>query len=79
MPKTDNIITNRILKLKDTIGELYTPEEVAEFLKVSISTVYTWAQTGKIESHVLSQGKRKSTVRFDSNQIQQFINSRSTD
>jgi excisionase family DNA binding protein len=57
----------------DTFGELYTPDEVAEYFKVAPSTVYNWAKTGIIEGHVLSQGKRKSTVRFDRDQIQQFM------
>jgi len=69
---------NRILKLNETLGELYTPEDVAEFLKVSLSTVYNWTNKKKIDCYVLSQGKRKSKVRFDIHQIQQFIKSRSS-
>ena len=76
MPNTDHIINSRILKLNDTIGELYTPEDVAEYLKVSLSTVYDWANKKKIDCYILSQGKRKSKVRFDINQIQRFIKSR---
>ncbi len=68
---------NQILELNETLGKLYTPEEVAEFLKVAPSTVYNWVQTGKIECYVLSRGKRKSTVRFDNQQIQRFMKSRS--
>jgi len=58
-------------------GELYTPEEVASFLKVNQMTVYNWVKTGKIECHTLTRGKRKSTVRFDLNQIENFMQSRS--
>lgn len=62
-----------MLSQQDLPGALYTPEEVAEYLKVAPSTVYNWVKTGKLEGHVLSQGKRKSTVRFDEAQIQRFI------
>ena len=71
--KTTN---NKILKLQETLGELYTPEEVAEYLKVSLSTVYDWTNKKNIDCYILSQGKRKSKVRFDIHQIQQFIKSR---
>lgn len=53
--------------------ELYTPEEIAKYLKVAPSTIYNWVKTGKLDGYVLSKGKRKSTVRFDKDQIQQFI------
>ena len=72
--KTNN---NQILDLNESLGKLYTPEEVAEFLKVAPSTVYNWVQTGKIECYLFSKGKRKSTVRFDFTQIQRFMTSRS--
>lgn len=68
--------TNTNNELAGIFGELYTPEEVSGFLKVALSTVYNWAKTGKIECHVLAQGKRKSTIRFDMNQIKQFLQSR---
>ena len=77
MTDSDNITNNQILELNGSIGVLYTPEEVAEYFKVASSTVYHWAQTGKIECYVLSQGKRKRTVRFNDQQIQRFIKSRS--
>jgi excisionase family DNA binding protein len=56
--------------------ELLTPEELASYLKVSPSTVYNWAKTGKIDCFVLSQGKRKSTVRFAKKHISDFIQKR---
>ena len=68
---------DKILELNEPLGELYTPEQVAEYLKVAPSTVYNWVQTGKIECYLLSKGKRKSTVRFDFQQIQRFMKSRS--
>jgi len=67
---------NHIIVLKETLGELYTPEEVAEYLKVHQVTIYNWVKTKKIDCYVLTQGKRKSTVRFDIEQIQRFIQSR---
>ena len=54
---------NNTLKLQESLGELYTPEEVAEFFKVHLVTVYSWVKTNKIECHVLTQGKRKSKPR----------------
>jgi excisionase family DNA binding protein len=72
MEETKNIKAD-IIAPTEHIGVLYTPGEVAQYLKVAKSTVYFWAQTGKIECHVLSRGKRKNTVRFDSQQIQNFI------
>ena len=60
----------------DQFGELYTPEELAEYLKVSPSTVYNWAKTHKLECHVISKGKRKTTIRFDREQIQKLVESR---
>ena len=71
--KTTN---NRTLYLKETLGELYTPEDVAKYLKVHLVTVYNWVKTRKIDCYVLIKGKRKSTVRFDTEQIQRFIQSR---
>lgn len=61
--------------LENKLGELYTPEEVAEYLKVAPSTVYNWFKTGKLIGHIISRGKRKSTVRFDEEQIKRFANS----
>jgi len=66
---------NHIIVLKETLGELYTPEEVAGYLKVHQVTVYNWVKTKKIDCYVLTKGKRKSTVRFDIEQIQRFIQS----
>ena len=72
MIDSEKTINNQLLELNESLGVLYTPEEVAEYLKVASSTVYHWAQAGKIECYVLSQGKRKRTVRFDNQQIQRF-------
>ena len=76
MENFDKIKSNHILNLKDTLGELYTPEEVAEYFKVHLVTVYNWIKTKKIDCYVLTRGTRKSTVRFDIDQIQRFIQSR---
>ena len=87
LSKTFNNILGNIMKdlkkttsnfktdLKETIGELFTPEELAGYLKVHPVTIYNWVKNGKIECYVLSQGIRKNTVRFDTQQIQQFIKS----
>lgn len=74
--KTSN---HRILKLNDSLGELFTPEDISQYFKVSPTTVYNWVKTNKIDYHVLCRGKRKTTVRFDLEQIQRFIQSRSGD
>lgn len=57
-------------------GELFTPEEVAEYLKVHKVTVYNWVKLKMIDCYVLTQGKRKTTVRFDAEQIESFVLSR---
>ena len=74
----ENTNDNRILVLKEILGELYTPDEVAKYLKVHLVTIYNWVKTKKIDCYVLTRGKRKSTVRFDIEQIQRFIQSRNT-
>jgi excisionase family DNA binding protein len=78
--KVGNMKKNQLEKkpnfrMANMFGELYTPDEVAKYFKVAPSTVYNWAKTGKIEGHVLSHGKRKSTVRFDRDQIQRLLKS----
>jgi len=70
---SEKINNSKVLVLQDTLGELYTPEEVAKYLKVNLVTVYNWIKTQKIDCYVLTRGKRKSTVRFDIEQIQRFI------
>ncbi len=55
--------------------KLFTPEEVADRLKVSLSAVYNWVKLGRLEAYVFAQGKRKSTVRFDEGQILRFMQS----
>lgn len=78
IPESKNTHNNHILVLNEVLGELYTPEEVAEYLKVHPVTVYAWVKTNKINCHVLTKGKRKTTVRFDIEQIQRFIQSKNT-
>jgi excisionase family DNA binding protein len=55
------------------IGELYTPAEVAQYLKVTTATVYSWVKLKMIECYVLTKGSRKTTIRFDAEQINNFI------
>ncbi len=43
---------------------LWTVEQVADFLQVKMKTVYSWAETGKIPSHKIG-----SCLRFDRNKI----------
>jgi len=62
-------------ELTSLFGKLYTPEEVAGFLKVAVSTVYNWAKTGRIKCFTLSEGKRKTTVRFTAGHIEAFLSS----
>ena len=76
MENFEKINNNHILNLKESLGELYTPEEVAGYLKVNLVTIYNWVKTRKIDCYVLTKGKRKSTVRFDIEHIQRFIQSR---
>ncbi|MBN1293473.1 MAG: helix-turn-helix domain-containing protein [Candidatus Latescibacteria bacterium] len=76
MTESIKISNSKVLKLQETLGELFTPEEVAEYFKVHLVTVYNWVKTKKIDCYILTKGTRKSTVRFDIDQIQKFIQSR---
>lgn len=75
MEENGNVITDEKTPLVQTLetGELFTPEEVADYLKVHKVTVYNWVKLKMIDCYVLSEGKRKTTVRFDARQIQNFI------
>lgn len=46
----------------------YTPEELAEFLAISKSTVYRMVYQG-----ILPAYKIKGVLRFDRNEVKQFI------
>ena len=67
---------DNIRVLKDTFGELFTPEELASYFKVTLVSIYNWVKTKKIDCFILTKGKRKSTVRFNQEHIQKFIQSR---
>jgi excisionase family DNA binding protein len=45
--KTDN---RALLPAETEIGELYTPKEVAQLLKVTLRTVQTWIGTGQLRA-----------------------------
>ncbi len=49
--------------------EILTPEEVAEYLRVSERTVYNWAQRGEIPA-----GKIGTTWRFKRSDIEEWVN-----
>ena len=78
MIDSEKISNNQILKLNETLGELFTPEEIAKYLKVHPVTVYNWVKENKIDCFILTEGKRKSTVRFNKEHIQQFIQARNS-
>ncbi len=61
--------------VNDVLGVLFTPEEVAAYFRVTPMTIHTWFKEGKLEGHVLTQGKRKRTIRFDPEQIKRFSHS----
>ena len=74
----EKTINDHILQLNDSIGELFTPKEIAEYFKVNQVTVYNWVKEKKIDCFILTEGKRKSTVRFNIEQIRQFIQARNS-
>jgi excisionase family DNA binding protein len=49
-------------------GEFFTPEELAQLLKVSKPAIYKWAQEGRIE--VVRIGR---TVRIPAGEVQRLI------
>jgi PTS system nitrogen regulatory IIA component len=51
--------------------EILTPEEVAEYLRVSEKTVYNWAQKGEIPA-----GKIGTAWRFKKSDIEEWVNKR---
>lgn len=55
--------------MRETPSELLTPAEMARWLRVRPSTVYSWAATGKIPSVRLN-----GTVRFVRTDIQRWLN-----
>ena len=69
-PEKQKQVENTLIVLPEV---LFTPEEVADRLKVSLSAVYNWVKLGRLEAYVFAQGKRKSTVRFDEGQILRFM------
>lgn len=48
----------------------YTPQDIAEMLKVSLQTVRLWYRTGKLECYKMGR------VRISESQLQRFIDSR---
>lgn len=55
--------------MRETPSELLTPAEMARWLRIRPSTVYSWAATGKIPSVRLN-----GTVRFVRTDIQRWLN-----
>lgn len=78
MEENGNMKTDEKTSLVQKIqtGELFTPEEVATYLKVHRVTVYNWVKLKMIDCYVLSKGAKKTTVRFDAEQIENFVLSR---
>ena len=59
-------------------GSLWTVEQVAQRLGVRPSTVRAGVTAGQIPAVVLWKGKRRSLVRFRPEDIEQFIQERTT-
>ena len=51
--------------------EILTIEEVAQYLRVSVRTVYDWAQRGEIPA-----GKIGTVWRFKKNEVESWVNAR---
>ena len=55
---------------------LLTAKDVAERLRVGVSTVYAWAEQGHIPSIVLSEGTRRRCIRFREQALEQWVRDR---
>ncbi len=55
------------------MNRLLTAKEVGERLGIDYSTVHLYVKQGKIKPVILRGGKRR-TVRFEPEEVQQFIN-----
>lgn len=51
---------------------LLKPKEVADLLRIDLSSVYKIAREGKIGSHVINGG----SIRFSEEQIKEYLESR---
>ncbi|WP_447987509.1 helix-turn-helix domain-containing protein [Nitrospira sp. Nam74] len=49
-------------------NDLLLPQEVAEMLRIALSTVYAWATNGKLPAHKLN-----GVVRFSKTEIRRWI------
>lgn len=54
--------------------KIYTPQEVADMLRVSRTTVYTYLNEGKLDHY-----KVGSKIRISENQLKQFIGGNQND
>jgi excisionase family DNA binding protein len=54
-------------------AQLLTPSEVAEILRVKLSTVYAAAATGRLPAIQVWRGRRKSLLRFRRADIERLI------
>ena len=55
---------------------LLTAREVASLLRINLSTVYLWAQQGRLPHVCLSEGLRRRCVRFSAKAIEEWIQER---
>lgn len=60
------------------LRELLTAADVANLLRLRISTVYDAAANGRLPVVRLWQGKRRTLIRFRPTDIQSFIDNRTT-
>ena len=55
---------------------LWTPAQLAEFLGVSLKTVYRWTARCQIPHLLLNAGKRRETIRYRPAAIESWLTER---
>ena len=56
--------------------KLLDAKEVAEMLSVKVTTVYAWVKARIIPAIILTQGPRKSCIRFRRSAIERWVQQR---
>ena len=62
-----------------TENAVLTPKEVADLLRISLSTVYAAVKDGNLPAITLWRGRRKSVLRFRDRDIQKLLTGGASD
>lgn len=55
------------------MSPLLTAKDVAEQLQVAVSTVYLWAEQGRLPHICLAQGARRRCIRFRQRVVEEWL------